>query len=991
MTAEIKKFARHRGHEEADSPFVIVLTHGNEKRLFGIDEQSIDANAFCVLHIPNTYAKDQDILQMFTRFIRMEMAWSLGRRQHGTHARSKHHSTSDEDSSASEVSEIDYDSDFSDGGLFDAAKRGVMRLGLNRGRERIVHTPWLLGRQRQNSTLANDEHRTDIFKEVEHEQGQSTIVCLMSHGRYDGIFGSDDNVVNLHAFIGHLNGENCPLLINKRKIFLVASCRGAHGVHLRESVGRSAGTSAGRIRNSPRRRSRERHHQSHEILARVPKNKDMMLAFSTAPHHVSIRNPRKGTWFFQSVAAVIAEHCHDTELLRLHLPLNMRLLALIIMVNIVDVDGNFVENLDDVIQREKRANPADVVGIGVLSTVQNAGLGTYLSTWLPELLNNKCNQHEKLKLCKTMCHWSGCRHNDGEPFNDTCCMNGFKSQSTNIQKCVKFGIIDRACNYNPCWLSSPWTALNCFCRPEKKGMNYEYCATSMYGDKSCNRTVEKYCPCREASCVERYGDVFAASICCDMGYDVVCCLGMRKQRIDDVHLRCRCRPWGFRHIHLPSTDPEEGYLEAEITSTKGEQVTVKVGDSERTVKKEMVQEMNPPKFEKTEDMSNLTFLNDASVLYNLRARYKAMLIYTYSGLFCVVINPYKRLPIYTDTVARMFMGKRRNEMPPHLFAVSDEAYRNMLQNRENQSMLITGESGAGKTENTKKVIAYFASVGASQLEAAGAEGAKPKNTVTLEDQIVQTNPVLEAFGNAKTVRNNNSSRFGKFIRIHFNRAGRVASCDIEHYLLEKSRVIRQAPGERCYHIFYQIFSDFKPELKKKLKLTKPLKEYVFVAQAELTIDGVDDKEEFKLTDEAFDVLNFNEQEKSDCYQMMSGIMHMGNMKFKQRPREEQAEADETEEAAAASDMFGMLLNALVKPRVRVGNEWVSKGQNMEQVSWAIGAMAKALYARIFDWLVKKCNVTLDQKGLSRDSFIGVLDIAGFEIFDVRLCVPSTFN
>ncbi|VDN86864.1 unnamed protein product [Brugia pahangi] len=194
--------------------------------------------------------------------------------------------------------------------------------------------------------------------------------------------------------------------------------------------------------------------------------------------------------------------------------------------------------------------------------------------------------------------------------------------------------------------------------------------------------------------------------------------------------------------------------------------------------------MNPPKFEKTEDMSNLTFLNDASVLHNLRARYGQMLIYTYSGLFCVVINPYKRLPIYEPSVAEMYMGKRRTEMPPHLFAVSDEAYRNMLIDHENQSMLITGESGAGKTENTKKVIAYFATVGASQQKGDAAAAATPdqpdKKKVTLEDQIVQTNPVLEAFGNAKTVRNNNSSRFGKFIRIHFSKLGRVASCDIEH-------------------------------------------------------------------------------------------------------------------------------------------------------------------------------------------------------------------
>ncbi|KAI1711889.1 myosin head (motor domain) domain-containing protein [Ditylenchus destructor] len=438
-------------------------------------------------------------------------------------------------------------------------------------------------------------------------------------------------------------------------------------------------------------------------------------------------------------------------------------------------------------------------------------------------------------------------------------------------------------------------------------------------------------------------------------------------------------------------DPEEGFVAAEVKGTKGEETNVvTVKGNEQTLKKELVQEMNPPKFEKTEDMSNLTFLNDASVLHNLRSRYGAMLIYTYSGLFCVVINPYKRLPIYTDTVARMYIGKRRTEMPPHLFAVSDEAYRNMLQDHENQSMLITGESGAGKTENTKKVIAYFAQVGASQQEAADAKAGvtAPTGTekrVTLEDQIVQTNPVLEAFGNAKTVRNNNSSRFGKFIRIHFNKAGRVASCDIEHYLLEKSRVIRQAPGERCYHIFYQVFSGYKPDLKDKLKLDKPMKDYWFIAQAELQIDGVNDKEEHQLTDEAFTVLNFSEEEKMDCYRVISGMMHMGNMKFKQRPREEQAEPDGTDEAEKVADMFGVdpegFMKALTKPRVKVGTEWVSKGQNLEQVNWAVGAMAKGLYARVFSWLVRKCNVTLDQVGLSRDYFIGVLDIAGFEIFD----------
>ncbi|CAJ0566249.1 unnamed protein product, partial [Mesorhabditis spiculigera] len=156
-----------------------------------------------------------------------------------------------------------------------------------------------------------------------------------------------------------------------------------------------------------------------------------------------------------------------------------------------------------------------------------------------------------------------------------------------------------------------------------------------------------------------------------------------------------------KNVWVP--DPEDGFVAAEITSSTPNDVTVITAKgNQQTFKRDACSEMNPPKFEKTEDMSNLSFLNDASVLHNLRARYACMLIYTYSGLFCVVINPYKRLPIYTESVANMYMGKRRNEMPPHLFAVSDEAYRNMLLDHTNQSMLITGESGAGKTENTKK-------------------------------------------------------------------------------------------------------------------------------------------------------------------------------------------------------------------------------------------------------------------------------------------------
>ncbi|XP_022175403.1 myosin heavy chain, muscle isoform X23 [Myzus persicae] len=443
-------------------------------------------------------------------------------------------------------------------------------------------------------------------------------------------------------------------------------------------------------------------------------------------------------------------------------------------------------------------------------------------------------------------------------------------------------------------------------------------------------------------------------------------------------------------------DDDEGFVQGEIRGTKGELVTVALPNGEvKDFKKDQVGQVNPPKYEKAEDMSNLTYLNDASVLYNLKERYYHKLIYTYSGLFCVAINPYKRFPVYTNRCAKLYRGKRRNEVPPHIFAISDGAYVNMLTNKENQSMLITGESGAGKTENTKKVIAYFATVGAStkkEEEAAG--GVKKKGS--LEDQVVQTNPVLEAFGNAKTVRNDNSSRFGKFIRIHFGPSGKLAGADIETYLLEKARVISQQSLERSYHIFYQIMSGSVKGVKEMCLLSNNVNDYHFVSQGKTSIPGVDDGEEFKITDQAFDVLGFTEEEKNDIYKITASVMHMGGMKFKQRGREEQAEADGTEEGARVAKLLGVdcddLYKNLLKPRIKVGNEFVTQGRNKDQVSYSVGAMSKGMFDRLFKFMVKKCNETLDTQQ-KRQHFIGVLDIAGFEIFDYngfeQLCINFT--
>ncbi|NWV67764.1 MYH7 protein, partial [Malurus elegans] len=457
---------------------------------------------------------------------------------------------------------------------------------------------------------------------------------------------------------------------------------------------------------------------------------------------------------------------------------------------------------------------------------------------------------------------------------------------------------------------------------------------------------------------------------------------------------------GKKRAWIP--DEKEAYIEVEIKESSGGKVTVETKDKEtRVVKEDDVQPMNPPKFDMIEDMAMLTHLNEASVLYNLKRRYSHWMIY---------VSPrhgeVRWLPVYTAPVVAAYKGKRRSEAPPHIYSIADNAYNDMLRNRENQSMLITGESGAGKTVNTKRVIQYFAIVAAlgdtpgKKLIPSGWVGADTSFGFvfqgTLEDQIIEANPAMEAFGNAKTVRNDNSSRFGKFIRIHFGPSGKLASADIDIYLLEKSRVIFQQPKERSYHIFYQILSGKKPELQDMLLLSLNPYDYHFCSQGVTTVDNLDDGEELMATDHAMDILGFSNDEKYGSYKIVGAIMHFGNMKFKQKQREEQAEADGTESADKAAYLMGIssadLIKGLLHPRVKVGNEYVTKGQNVEQVLYAVGALAKATYDRMFKWLVTRINRTLDTK-LARQFFIGVLDIAGFEIFDFnsfeQLCINFT--
>nr|XP_060500993.1 myosin-2 [Panthera onca] len=441
-------------------------------------------------------------------------------------------------------------------------------------------------------------------------------------------------------------------------------------------------------------------------------------------------------------------------------------------------------------------------------------------------------------------------------------------------------------------------------------------------------------------------------------------------------------------------EPKESFVKGTIQSREAGKVTVKTeAGATLTVKDDQVYPMNPPKYDKIEDMAMMTHLHEPAVLYNLKERYAAWMIYTYSGLFCVTVNPYKWLPVYNPEVVTAYRGKKRQEAPPHIFSISDNAYQFMLTDRENQSILITGESGAGKTVNTKRVIQYFATIavtGEKKKEEAG------KIQGTLEDQIISANPLLEAFGNAKTVRNDNSSRFGKFIRIHFGTTGKLASADIETYLLEKSRVTFQLKAERSYHIFYQITSNKKPELIEMLLITTNPYDYPFVSQGEISVASIDDQEELMATDSAIDILGFTNEEKVSIYKLTGAVMHYGNMKFKQKQREEQAEPDGTEVADKAAYLQSLnsadLLKALCYPRVKVGNEFVTKGQTVEQVYNAVGALAKAVYEKMFLWMVTRINQQLDTKQ-PRQYFIGVLDIAGFEIFDFnsleQLCINFT--
>ncbi|KAI8077229.1 P-loop containing nucleoside triphosphate hydrolase protein [Gilbertella persicaria] len=417
---------------------------------------------------------------------------------------------------------------------------------------------------------------------------------------------------------------------------------------------------------------------------------------------------------------------------------------------------------------------------------------------------------------------------------------------------------------------------------------------------------------------------------------------------------------------------------------------------EEYVSKDAIYMMNPPKFDHVEDMAELLYMHEPAVVHTLTQRYKQNDIYTYSGLFLVAINPYRQLPIYSQDMIRSYRQKRRGEMPPHIYAIADHAFHDMLHDRQNQSILITGESGAGKTENTKIVIQYLTSIASSH------SNTKRK---TLESQILQANPILESFGNAQTIRNNNSSRFGKFIRIAFNRNGDIEGAFIDWYLLETSRVHTQSLEERNYHIFYQLMNA-DADMKAQLRIDQHCPaDFHYTRNANHTIQGVDDAAEYKKLVHAMDIMGISSEERFEYFRIIIAVLYLGNIVVT-NSYGGRVDISDYEMACELLGVSPVLFKKhVLEPQIRAGNEWVSQSKSPTQVKDNLDALAKVLYERNFGQVVRRVNSAIDggpffqslveeKRDLDGDQrYIGVLDIAGFEIFKInsfeQLCINYT--
>ncbi|XP_012501038.1 PREDICTED: unconventional myosin-VIIa isoform X2 [Propithecus coquereli] len=399
-----------------------------------------------------------------------------------------------------------------------------------------------------------------------------------------------------------------------------------------------------------------------------------------------------------------------------------------------------------------------------------------------------------------------------------------------------------------------------------------------------------------------------------------------------------------------------------------------------------IKPMHPTSVHGVEDMIRLGDLNEAGILRNLLIRYRDHLIYTYTGSILVAVNPYQLLSIYSPEHIRQYTNKKIGEMPPHIFAIADNCYFNMKRNSRDQCCIISGESGAGKTESTKLILQFLAAISGQHS--------------WIEQQVLEATPILEAFGNAKTIRNDNSSRFGKYIDIHFNKRGAIEGAKIEQYLLEKSRVCRQAPDERNYHVFYCMLEGMSEDQKKRLGLGQA-SEYNYLAMGNcITCEGRVDSQEYANIRSAMKVLMFTDTENWEISKLLAAILHLGNLQYEARTFEnlDACEVLFSPSLATAASLLEVnspdLMSCLTSRTLITRGETVSTPLSREQALDVRDAFVKGIYGRLFVWIVDKINAAIykppSQEVKNSRRSIGLLDIFGFENFAVnsfeQLCI-----
>ncbi|TNM91119.1 hypothetical protein fugu_003408 [Takifugu bimaculatus] len=374
-----------------------------------------------------------------------------------------------------------------------------------------------------------------------------------------------------------------------------------------------------------------------------------------------------------------------------------------------------------------------------------------------------------------------------------------------------------------------------------------------------------------------------------------------------------------------------------------------------------------------DDMVLLSKINEDAIVENLKKRYMDDYIFTYIGPVLISVNPFKQMPYFGEKEVEMYQGAAQYENPPHIYALADNMYRNMMIDRENQCVIISGESGAGKTVAAKYIMGYISRV----------SGGGPK-VQHVKDIILQSNPLLEAFGNAKTLRNNNSSRFGKYFEIQFSSGGEPDGGKISNFLLEKSRVVMRNPGERSFHIFYQLIEGASGEQKSSLGITT-LDYYTYLNQSgSYKVDDINDKSDFQETMHAMSVVGISADGRAMVLQIVAGILHLGNITFREAGNYAAVESEEF--LAFPAFLLGIAQNRLREKLTsrKMDSKWgnavesIDVTLNVEQACHTRDALTKALHSRVFDFLVESINKAMVKD--HQEFNVGVLDIYGFEIF-----------